>query len=270
MVELDPLIAEYYERGEEAARLGGGLSTGPLEFARTQELVLRHLPDRSPLRILDVGGGPGAYATWLVDLGHEVHLVDPVELHVRQAREADPRIVAEVGDGRDLQHDDQSFDVVLLFGPLYHLIDRGDRLRVLAEARRVLEPGGLVLAAAIGRHSALMHLLILQGRMNEPEVFDLVMGSVRTGVFDGSALELFTTAYFHLPADLIEEMAEVGFADVEVFNVEGPGFLLADLKERWADPVGREALLRTARAVESDPALQATGSHLLAVGTRSD
>jgi len=56
MVEFDREIRTYYERGEEASRLDGGLPSGPLEFARTQESLARYLDDQPSLRVLDVGG----------------------------------------------------------------------------------------------------------------------------------------------------------------------------------------------------------------------
>ena len=71
----------FYDRGDERDRLS---TWSWLEFARTKELLLRHLPP-APARVLDVGGGPGAYAVWLAELGYDVHLVDPVPLHVEQA-----------------------------------------------------------------------------------------------------------------------------------------------------------------------------------------
>ncbi len=85
-----------------------------------------------------------------------MHLVDPVPLHVEQAGAASARAerpLATVlqGDARALPHDDASADAVLLLGPLYHLVERDDRLTALREARRVLRPGGVVVAAAISR-----------------------------------------------------------------------------------------------------------------------
>lgn len=265
VVDLDPDVRAYYEQGREAGRLGGGLPSGPLEFIRTQELIERHLPTGRHLTILDVGGGPGAYAAWLAERGHEVHLVDPVDLHVEQARGVHPRVTVEAGDARSLSQRDASFDVVLLFGPLYHLLDRGDRVGALAEARRVLRGGGLLFAAAIARFAALMDLLIRVNRLHEPAIFDVAMESARTGVFRGAAGGLFTNAYFHLPDELLAEIEDAGFVSGRVFNVEGPAFLVADFAERWADPARRDVLVRTARALESEPALQAAGSHLLAV-----
>ena len=68
----------------------GGTAAGPLEFARTTRLREQFLRP-APLDILDVGGGPGAYPAWLADRGDGVHVVDPVPLHVEQARVAHPR-----------------------------------------------------------------------------------------------------------------------------------------------------------------------------------
>ena len=111
----------------------------------------RYLPP-SPQRVLDVGGAAGAYAYWLAERGHEVHLVDPVAKHLRQAEEAAarrPKILASIreGDARALPFEDASADAVLMLGPLYHLHERADRLKALREAARVLRAGGWLFAA---------------------------------------------------------------------------------------------------------------------------
>lgn len=265
MAELDPDVLAYYERGEEAARLQGGLPSGPLEFARTQELIMRCLPP-PPLNIVDVGGGPGAHAAWLSELGHRVHLVDPVPLHVEQAGAAHPDVSGEIGDARALSQADDSVDVVLLLGPLYHLINSLDRRRALSEAARVLRPGGQLFAAAISRFAALLDLLVRVDRLHEPEVLRIVEEAVATGVFRGARTGLFTTAYFHRPSELVAEVHEAGFIDGEVFNVEGPGFLVTDFESRWRDPARRDAMLVAARWVEQEPEMIAAAGHLLITG----
>ena len=98
----------YYALGGEQGRLDQGYF--PLERARTQEIVLRHLPP-SPAVVLDVGGAAGAYALWLAARGYEVHLVDPVPLHVEQAMRASAPsehalASASVGDARALTRED--------------------------------------------------------------------------------------------------------------------------------------------------------------------
>lgn len=265
MPELDPEVRSYYERGEEANRLAGGFPSGPLERERTQEILLRYLPP-PPLEILDVGGGPGIHAAWLAERGYDVHVIDPIPLHVDQARRADPRITAEVGDARELPQADASVDAVLLLGPLYHLVERDDRLQALREARRVLRSRGLVFAAAIARFAAVLDLLVRLDRLHEPEIFRAAADSVETGVFRGAEGGLFTTAYFHLPRELLSEMAEAGFAECDLLNVEGPGFLVPDFEARWTDSDRREAILRAARLVEGELEGLAAASHLIAVG----
>ena len=266
-MELDPLILSYYEKGEEADRLYGGFPSGPLEFARTKEILERYLSP-PPLDILDVGGGPGVYAAWLAEQGYRVMLIDPVPLHVEQARSAHEGIDAEVGDARELRQGNSMMDAVLLLGPLYHLVERGDRVLAIREAGRVLRPGGVLFVAVISRFAALLDLLLRADRIHEPEVQRIVEVAVDTGVFEGAHDGLFTTAYFHLPRELRDEMSEAGFEEPEILQIEGPGGFVSDFAERWADEARREALLATARLVEREPEMLGAGAHLMGVARR--
>lgn len=262
VVEFDPAIAEYYGRGQEKERLFGGFPSGPLELARTQELIGRHLESQQ-LRIADIGSGPGAYATWLAGLGHQVELLDPVKLHVEQARAAG--FDATVGDARALPWADAEFDAVLLLGPLYHLQDKADRLTALRETSRVLVDGGWLFAAAISRFAALLDMLVRLDNVHEEGVLEVVTSAVETGEFRGADRGLFTNAYFHRADELLAELGEAGFEGGRVFNIEGPGFLVSNFADRWSDPARREAMLAAARLVEAEPSTIGASSHLLAV-----
>src|SRR5690349_2495113 len=150
-------VTAFYARGLERDRLSGG--QGALELARTQALLMRFLPP-PPCVVADIGGGPGCYAVWLAERGYDVHLVDPVPLHIEQAaalarsRPGVSLASAAIGDARRLSLPDESIDAVLLLGPLYHLPQRADRIGALAEARRVCRRGGVVIAAAISRFAS--------------------------------------------------------------------------------------------------------------------
>jgi len=79
--DLDPDVAWYYAKGGERDRLDAACW---LEAARTKQIIGSRL-DESRLSVVDVGAGPGVYASWLAEAGHEVHVVDPIPLHVEQA-----------------------------------------------------------------------------------------------------------------------------------------------------------------------------------------
>ncbi|HYP39611.1 MAG TPA: class I SAM-dependent methyltransferase, partial [Chloroflexia bacterium] len=108
-------VIAYYEQGKESTRLTSGSSM--LEAARTREILSRYLP-HVPATILDVGGGAGPYALWLARQGYQVHLLDPVPLHIDQARQASqaqpeaPITSFTLGDARRLLHRDNSVDAL--------------------------------------------------------------------------------------------------------------------------------------------------------------
>lgn len=262
-MSFDDDIAAYYARGEEEGRLRGW---GRLEYVRTQELLERFLP-AAPAVVCDVGGGPGAYATWLAGLGYDVRLLDPVELHVEQARR--DLASAEVGDARALPYADESADAVLLLGPLYHLPEAHDRARALTEARRVLRPGGVLAAAAISRFASTIDGL-LKHYLAAPEFEEKVERVLADGRHENRTRQpgWFTTAYFHLPDDLAREVAAAGFDLRALIGIEGPGGWLTDVEEWLDDPQRRAALLRAIRRVETEPSMLGASSHLLAVGIR--
>lgn len=254
----------YYERGEEVDRLDEPV--GQVEFLRTTEVLSEHLP-LAPAVVADVGGGPGRYALWLAGLGYDVHHRDLVPLHVEQLRGSDggDRVDSAVADARALDLPDASVDAVLLLGPLYHLPRRADRVQALAEARRVGRSGALVVAAVISRWAPRLDGVLTQRLYREhPQIRELV----DVAEVDGLLPPLFPgsfTGNTHRPDDLREEVAAAGLALEDLVGVEGMAFALADLGERLADPVDREAVLEAARAVQRVPELLGLSPHLLAV-----
>lgn len=78
----------------------------------------------------------------------------------------------------------------------------------------------------------------------------------------------FTTAFFHDPPELAVEIAEAGFALLDVFAVEGPAPWAPDFARRFADPAARERMLAFVRAVETEPTLLGASPHLLGVARK--
>jgi ubiquinone/menaquinone biosynthesis C-methylase UbiE len=271
-MELDPDIAAHYAQGVERDRL---TTWGRLEAERTRELMRRFLPP-PPAAILDVGGAEGAYALPLAHAGYAVHLIDPVPSHVQVARAASsqqheaPLASAEVGDARALPFDDETADAVLLLGPLYHLVGAEDRAQALAEARRVLRPGGVLLAVAISRFASTLDGLhsgaILNTTFERIVEGDLTDGVHRNPDVQGHP-EWFTLAYFHLPDELRDAVEHAGFGAVMVLPVEGVG-AWAHLDRLLDDPSARAAVLRTIARVEDEPSLIGASPHLMAIAAK--
>jgi len=174
-----------------------------------------------------------------------------------------------VGDARHLPIPDGAADVVLLFGPLYHLIERADRIAALGEARRVLFDGGLMLGACISRFAS-AYSGIHEGVLRDPAFAKMVDGALEDGIHRNTTgrSEWFTTAYFHRPEEIAPELAEAGLIFDRLLPIEGPGWLSRDLDAWLNDAAERERLLRVVRQLEPEPSLIGASAHLLAVARR--
>jgi ubiquinone/menaquinone biosynthesis C-methylase UbiE len=164
-------IEEHYLETRESERLSTGM--GELERLRTQAILAAYLPS-PPAVIFDVGGAAGVYALPLAQQGYQVHLIDPVELHLEQARSRASASGVElasisVGDARRLDVPADSAHAVLLLGPLYHLVERTDRLLALREASRILKSRGILFAAAISRF-AFTHRRAIERTFSRPGI----------------------------------------------------------------------------------------------------
>lgn len=265
-------LTDYYDQVDEEGRLAIG--SGPLELARTQEILTRYLPS-PPAVIGDVGGGAGIHALWLARKGYQVHLLDPVPKHIEQAKQASlnqpeyPLASTAVGDARALNWEDSFVDAMLFFGPLYHLTKREDRMAALTEASRVMRKGGRIFAAIISRFASLMDG-IFRGFLDDPAFVpiveqDLVDGQHRNPTGNPA---YFTSTFFHHPGEIAPEIEESGLILEKLLPVESLGGLLSDLDEIWQDDKTRERLLKFIRAIEDEPSLLGTSAHIIALAKK--
>jgi SAM-dependent methyltransferase len=265
MSDPDDDIVRHYQTIREEDRISSGF--GQLELRRVQEVLGRHLPP-PPASVLDVGGATGVHAAWLAERGYEVRIIDIAPRHVEVANETLGRhgVVAELGDARSLAAADDSADVVLLFGPLYHLTERSERVAALSEAGRVVRPGGVVGVAAISRFASLFDGLA-RGFLFESDFVPIVERDLAEGQHRNrdDRAHRFTTAFLHHPDELRAEVDEAGLRLRELVGLEGLAGWLPQLADRWDDPTDRERMLWAARMVEAEPSLIGLSGHLLAV-----
>lgn len=265
MALINPTIDSFYNQSSEETRLQLGL--GPLEFARNKELILRYL-QKDKLAIADVGGGPGHYAAWLSSLGHEVTLIDPVQKHIQQAEKRAKKtknpFKSLLGEAKKLPFADHSIDVVILHGPLYHIQKREDRLVAIAEAKRVLKNGGVVLGFAI-TFAASTLAAFQSGMFHHPEVFKMCTTELSTSLhhppkaFPGMLAE----AYFHRPSALINEFEACNLQVLNLVAVEGVIWMDKSFFESWATEAKRARLLQLLAQTETDQELLCLSPHMM-------
>ncbi len=271
---MPPEMLDHYSTGYEEGRLSNDM--GRLELARSQEIILRYFPEPFA-KIADIGGGPGVYSCWLARLGYQSHLVDATPLHVEQARRASasqlnhPMASARVGDARLLDFEDASFDATLLFGPLYHLTEKQDRIKALSEARRITRPGGVVLCAVISRFASTMDG-IARFFLDDAEFQSIVERDLTDGQHRNPANHphYFTTAFFHHPEEIQSEVEEAGLAHEKNLPVEGPFWTMGNLAEHWRNEGRRERLMQAIRSIENEQSLIGASAHIIAVARKKD
>ena len=261
-------IEEHYLQNKESERLSG--ERGELERLRTQAILARNLP-WAPAAIFDVGGGAGIHAFPLAKQAYQVHLIDPVELHLEQARSyaaTSGVTLASItrGDARHLDIPSGRADAVLLLGPLYHLVERSDRLQALREALRILKPRGILFAASISRFALLIDGLA-SGFFRDEELRRIVVADLASGQHRNPTNHpaYFTTAYFHRPEDLAAEVRDACFGDVQILAVEGPAWSAALFREAWDNPAQRQSLMEFLSLIEREPSVQGASAHLMGV-----
>ena len=124
--------------------------------------------ENSSIKLLDVGAGTGRYSVALSREGFDVTAVELVEHNLEILRGKHENVKSWQGDARNLHFlSDESFDVTLLFGPMYHLHSEQDRLAALNEAKRVTKTDGFILVAYLMNEYAVLSYCFREGKIKE-------------------------------------------------------------------------------------------------------
>jgi len=141
-------IEKYYNKFNEDKRLK--TRHGQVEFQITLSYILKYIKKLENPKILDVGAGTGAYAIPLFEMGYDVTACELVKHNLRMLQEKNNNIKTYQMNALNLKKfANNSFDVVLLLGPLYHLFSEEEKLKALLEAKRVTKPNGLIFVAYV-------------------------------------------------------------------------------------------------------------------------
>ncbi len=155
-------IVKYYNKFNEDKRLS--TRHGQVEFRTTVYYVEKLLKERNLTKILDLGAGTGKYSGYFNELRYDVTAFELVKYNLGILKKNYPNVKAIQGDARNLKKfEDDSFDAVFIFGPIYHLFTEEDKLKVILEAKRVLRKNGLIfISYCMNDYAVLLHGFIDQ------------------------------------------------------------------------------------------------------------
>ena len=145
----------YYNKFNEEKRLNS--RHGQVEFITSMkyihkylELLLEDKTNKQEIKVLDIGAGTGRYSIPLAEEGYDVTAVELVKHNLGRLKQKSDKVKAYQGNAMKLRRfEDESFDLTLVFGPMYHLLEKEEKIRALQEAKRVTKKNGFILVAYI-------------------------------------------------------------------------------------------------------------------------
>lgn len=250
-------IQRTYELFHEDTRLNRS-KAARVEFLTTTRYIERYL--KPGARILDVGAGAGEYSLYFARKGYDVCALELSEHNIEAFRAKltpEDSINLVQGNAVDLsRYEDESFDVVLLFGPLYHLHREEDRQKCIAEAKRVCKQDGTMFFAFISND-----MVILTEFSYHPDYFV-------SGDYDKESFELEDFPFVFHTVDECRAMLRSGGVQVlhEVAS-DGISELLED-KINAMDDENYAQYLRYHFYICEKPEFLGMSNHLLFVGKK--
>lgn len=216
-------VEKFYD--DNAIKEWKRLERHKVEFDITKRYLLEYIQDFS--RILDIGGGPGRYSIFLAKRGHEVSLLDLSKENIKLARSKAAEAHVEIKEfihANALELSEKvsgTFDIVLCMGPLYHLPEIDDRLCVIRECLKKLQPGGLIFVSFISAYAPMIDYI-----KNYPENIVGFKKNLLQYLKNGENIVStdnpgFTTAYFINPADIEDLMSGFNLRKKVITGIEG-------------------------------------------------
>lgn len=159
-------IIKYYNKFCEDKRLKS--RHGQVEFFITMEYIKKYLSEFKNPKVIDVGAGTGRYSFALSELGADVTAVELVKYNLGVLKSKGSVVKAMQGDARNLKKfKNESFDIVLLFGPMYHLLTYEDKVQAMSEAKRIVKKGGLIFVSYLMNEYAILVHGFKEGKILE-------------------------------------------------------------------------------------------------------
>ena len=259
-MQIEDILQSYYENFDEEDRLSS--RHGTIEFHTTKTYINRYL--EQGMRLLDVGAGTGRYSLHYATQGYNVTAVELVQRYVdiiRSKKDENMRLSVSQGDARNLLFDDDTFDVTLVMGPMYHLFTKEDKAKAASEAYRVTRHGGVAFFSFLTHDSVLLEWMrgghLAKGIANG-------MVSSKFNCINEPPKLIFDTDYVE---DFERRMNDAGFMHLHSVAQEGMSYHIRDILDK-ADKALYDAWLKYHLYTCERKDLIGWSSHVLYVGRK--
>jgi len=136
-------LITYYNKFNEEKRLD--TKHGKVEFFTAIKYIEEYLEKLDNPKIVDIGAGTGKYSCYFSDKGYDVTALELVKHNLRVIESKNRNIKVYQANAVDLsKFKDESYDITILFGPMYHLITMDEKIQALSEAKRITKKNGLI------------------------------------------------------------------------------------------------------------------------------
>lgn len=257
-------LIDYYNKYDEDKRLVKDRIHN-IEYLTTTHILDKYI--ESGMTVLDDGAGTGRYSFYYASKGCKVEAVDIVPKHVNIIKEKIEKSVgldmnAYVGDATDLSKcKDESFDVVLCLGPMYHLKKQEDRDKCISESLRVLKKGGILAVAYINKLFVTTMLIKGNSKYLDEELLNNVVDNGVTGDLQDDFL---LNSYFFIPEELEKYMEGFGVTKVDNASTDGISLFLSNMVKGFSDE-DYEKWLNYHFKICSQPSILGYSNHCLYV-----
>lgn len=150
-------LIKYYNKFNEDKRLN--TRHGQIEYITSMKYIHEYLKDINNSKIIDIGAGTGKYSIALKEEGYDVTAVELVKHNLKVIEAKNKNIKTILGNAINLNKiKENTFDLTLLFGPMYHLISKEEKIKALNEAKRITKKNGIIMVAyCMNDHAVITH-----------------------------------------------------------------------------------------------------------------
>lgn len=226
-------VVESYENYREEDRLTTN-NARKIEFLTTARILDEHITSKS--KILDCAAGTGIYSFYFADKGHTVTATDITPRHIDVIKEVLKNkpydMETAVLDATNMSmFEDESFDIVLNMGPLYHLVNESDREECIKESLRVLKKGGLLVTAYIPRYYIFQYIALQDVNFLDKNLANQI---IQTGELHHDDKKCFWTDTYYSTAEEMEQMySSHQIAVIDHFAQDGAAPQFSEKVDSW-------------------------------------